>query len=43
MYAYKDNNSRGYIAEGFDFRYWFATATEVERFASAMHLPINWL
>ena len=51
MYAYKDSNGNGYIAEGFDFRhgiaidfrYQFATAAEVERFAAAMHLPINWI
>lgn len=42
MYAYRDNDNYGYIADGFDFRYWFATRVEVERFASAMHLPINW-
>lgn len=43
MYAYKDKDSNGYIVEGFDFKHWFATAVEVERFANAMHLPINWL
>lgn len=43
MYAYKCKNNGGYIAEGFDFRYWFATAVEVESFANTMHLPINWL
>lgn len=43
MYAYKNKNGSGYIAEGFDFRYQFATAAEVERFAAAMHLPINWV
>lgn len=41
MYAYK--NGTGYIVEGFDFRYWFATKVEVERFANAMYLPVNWL